>query len=104
MDFKLPSSTFSKDLWQEHKSFLKIAAKKDVFVKAVVGKATLIEDIYMAIEIIREVKPDLYFVLQPQNPFEDLLRYKMMNFEEVCRRSNVKVRVMRQQHKKIGVK
>lgn len=104
MDFKLPSSTYGKKLWSQHKDFLNIAAKKEVFIKAVIGKATMIEDILRTIRIIRQVKPDLPLVLQPQNPFEDLLRYKMMNFEEICRRKKVNVSVRRQLHKELGVR
>ena len=36
MDFKVPSSTGLRSYWDEHQEFLRIAAKKNVFVKVVV--------------------------------------------------------------------
>ena len=77
MDFKLPSSAGMKSHWQEHKQFLTIAKKKEIFVKAVVNHGTLIEDIFSSINIIKEVNPETMFILQPENPFEGLLVPKL---------------------------
>ena len=40
MDIKLPSSTRQKAYWAEHKEFLKIARRREVFVKVVVALNT----------------------------------------------------------------
>ena len=104
MDFKLPSSTYGKKLWSEHRQFLKVAAKKEVFIKSVIGKATMIEDILRVVRIMRQVKPELILVLQPQNPFEELLKYKLRNFEELCRRKKVNTIIRHQLHKELGVR
>ena len=104
MDFKLPSSTKMRSFWKEHKEFLKVALRKEVFAKAVIGKATLTEDIRKAIEVIKTVKKDLFFILQPQNPFEDLLEAKLINFEKICREQNINARVIAQLHKELGVR
>ena len=33
MDFKLPSSTKCRSFWDEHKRFLEVALRKEVFIK-----------------------------------------------------------------------
>jgi len=104
MDFKLPSSTAAKVFWQMHKEFLKIALKKEVFVKAVVNSSTELSDIIESIKIIKELKPDLCFVLQPQNPFEYFLGGKLKELEDICLKENINVKVIRQLHKELGVK
>lgn len=103
MDFKLPSSSGQHDFWSEHRDFLSVALKKNVFIKTVIGEATRIEDIFKAIEIIKTLPQDLLFVLQPQHPFEDALEKKLEYFQGVCRNQNINVRVIPQLHKKIGV-
>ena len=40
MDMKLPSSTQQRAFWKEHEEFLKIAKKKEVFIKAVITSQT----------------------------------------------------------------
>jgi len=102
MDFKLPSSTGQAAFWKEHEEFLKIAQEK-VFIKAVIGEATQVEDIYKAIEIIKKINPDIFFILQPQDSFEVLLNKKIIYFQAICREQNIKVNIMPQLHKKIGV-
>ncbi len=104
MDFKLPSSTILKDYWPVHRKFLKIAQGKDLFVKAVVGKDTLLEDIQIATAIIKEVKNDIPFILQPQNPFENLLEEKLKYFEKACRDDGVRVEIIPQLHKQLEIK
>jgi len=104
MDFKLSSSTGMRDFWREHREFLKISQEKEVFVKAVIGKDTLIEDVRIALAIIKEVDRDLFFVLQPENPFEELMEKKLNYFEKTCKQAGINVKIMPQLHKMIGVK
>ncbi|MBU1061720.1 MAG: 7-carboxy-7-deazaguanine synthase QueE, partial [Candidatus Omnitrophica bacterium] len=49
MDLKLPSSTGLRPYWGEHADFLKEGLKKELFVKAVVTRKTLLSDIIEAI-------------------------------------------------------
>src|SRR3989338_2525852 len=86
MDFKLPSSTGQKSFWVEHKEFLKIAKDKEVFIKAVVGKDTSIEDIKTSLAIIKEEAENTPFILQPENPFEEELENKLENFKKLCQK------------------
>jgi len=103
MDFKLPSSTGLKAFWREHKKFLEIAQKKEVFIKAVICKDTNSYDIIKSIEIIKSVNPKIYFILQPQNPYEDLLNDKLRYFENLCSKNNINVKIVYQLHKKLSI-
>jgi len=103
MDFKLPSSTRQAQCWSEHRKFLRIACAKEVFIKAVVGKDTLDDDILKAAWLIKEANPELCLVLQPENPFEDLLADKLELFRKLCIDKNIKVKILSQMHKKLGI-
>ncbi len=103
MDFKLPSSTKLEAFWKEHERFLRIALARKVFIKAVIGKDTLEHDILSAISLMKRCKASVPFVLQPENPYEDILEEKVSNFQALCRKNQIDVLVLTQIHKKIGV-
>ncbi|MCK5393540.1 MAG: hypothetical protein KAI91_04320, partial [Candidatus Omnitrophica bacterium] len=75
-----------------------------VFVKAVIGLNTSEEDLIECIKIIKKLKPDLFFVLQPQNPYENQLKPKMEIFEKICQQHKINVKIMFQLHKKLGIR
>ncbi|MBU2102616.1 MAG: 7-carboxy-7-deazaguanine synthase QueE [Candidatus Omnitrophota bacterium] len=104
MDFKLPSSGRHQVFWPEHKKFLEIASAQDVFVKAVITENTNAVDMAQAIAIIREVAPAVSLVLQPQNPFEDVLGAKLDSFKKMCQDAGVNVKIITQLHKKLGIR
>lgn len=104
MDFKLPSSGGGRPLWDEHREFLRNALGKEVFVKAVIGRETRIDDILSSLEIIKELNAKIPFVLQPQNPCEGILEQKMLFFQAFCFTHKVDARVIPQTHKKSGIK
>ncbi|UCD15462.1 MAG: 7-carboxy-7-deazaguanine synthase QueE [Candidatus Omnitrophota bacterium] len=104
VDFKLPSSTNTGSFWYEHKAFLKIAEKKEVFVKVVIGIDTQAKDIFKAIEIIKAVNGGIQFILQQQNPYESLLEDKAKSFHDICAKSGINTKIMRQLHKELGIK
>ncbi|MCM8788103.1 MAG: 7-carboxy-7-deazaguanine synthase QueE [Candidatus Omnitrophica bacterium] len=104
MDFKLPSSTGERDFWREHKKFLEIALKKEVFVKAVVCGSTEIKDILTSIAIIKEMASSIFFVLQPQHPFEDTVEEKLKLYQKICLEEGIKSKVIAQLHKFLGIK
>jgi organic radical activating enzyme len=111
MDFKLPSSTGQESFWAAHKDFLKIASEKEVFVKAVIGLNTEEQDILQAIDIIKNVvgadfmsaRNNIQFILQPQNPFEVLLKKKLNYFKMICENNQVNVKIMSQLHKELRI-
>ncbi len=85
MDIKLPSSTGLDSFWQAHRNFLKIASRKEVFLKAVICKATQETDLIYAIKLIKETNKSALLVLQP-NSYEDndFLREKIGRFRDLC--------------------
>lgn len=105
MDFKLPSSTKEMAFWTEHKKFLEIASKKDIFVKTVICRSTEFNDIKKAVRLLRSFSKNIPFILQP-NFFEmdKQLMMKIMDFQRFCLRDLSKVRIIPQVHKIFGVK
>lgn len=104
MDFKLPSSTDLKDFWEEHLEFLKVALRKEVFIKAVIGRNTCQDDILKSIAVIKGLKSSLCFILQPENPYEDVLAEKLEYFQEICVECGINTKVIPQLHKKLGIR
>lgn len=105
MDLKLPSSSGMGNLWQMHKKFLKIAVKKEVFLKAIICNNTLEEDLMEAISIIKEISPASVLVLQP-NSYEDrmVLNEKLSRFKIIAGQQNVVACVIPQIHKVMGLR
>jgi organic radical activating enzyme len=109
MDFKLPSSTGGRSYWHEHADFLKIASKKNVFVKAVVTPYTHREDIEKAVGLIKKLRKSIPFILQPASPVkphdEVIPNDKLLGFLEVGSRNEIdNMRVIPQIHKILKVK
>jgi organic radical activating enzyme len=105
MDLKLPSSTETGELWDRHRKFLKIAMRKEVFLKTVISQSTEEEDINKSLELIKKTKKRLALVLQP-NSFEndENLMRKMERFRQMCSRENVAAWIIPQMHKELGIK
>ncbi len=104
MDFKLPSSTGQFSYWRRHRNFIKVAQNTHLFAKVVIGRETLWEDLDKTIEIIKKIKPDLFLVLQPENPYESLLKEKLTVFKKRCTDGLISVKIIPQLHKKMGIK
>ena len=104
MDFKFPSSTGLLSLWRKHEEFLKIAQDKEIFIKAVISPVTREEDIFSALALVQELGQNLIFVLQPQNPFEEVLKGKLKYFQEICESRHINTKVILQLHKQLSVK
>jgi organic radical activating enzyme len=105
MDLKLPSSTDMGMLWGMHRKFLKVASKKDVFLKVVICQSTKEEDLIEALCLIKEVNKYVILVLQP-NSFEDYnqMREKLETFRYICEKADVTACIIPQVHKIAGVK
>jgi 7-carboxy-7-deazaguanine synthase len=109
MDFKLPSSTGQRAFWDEHFEFLKIASKKNVFVKAVVTPSTTAEDMKKAVGIINKAGKNIPFILQPVTPVnlgdaripnETLLQFLELGLDNGLDH----IRVIPQVHKMLNLK
>ncbi|QXE91149.1 7-carboxy-7-deazaguanine synthase QueE [Geomonas subterranea] len=104
MDIKLPSSSGSPELWDQHHAFLEVAAMKDVFVKIVVSQGTEDWEIQRSCAMIAAVDPAIPLILQPMTRDDgsigiDALR--TLELQELCS-SLREVRVIPQTHKFMG--
>ena len=100
MDIKLPSSAKCQSYWREHEEFLKIAKKRDVFIKAVVSSDTAKDDIVKATKLIAKIDREIIFILQP-NFFEmkNGVLSKCFEFQDYSLKYLSNVRVIPQMHK-----
>ena len=100
MDVKLPSSTKEKPYWQEHADFLKVARRKDVFLKAVITVDTTQEDVAKAVDIITSIDRKVLLILQP-NTYElkDGVVAKCVEYQNYCLKHLSHVRILPQMHK-----
>ncbi|MDR3244165.1 MAG: 7-carboxy-7-deazaguanine synthase QueE [Elusimicrobiota bacterium] len=64
MDFKMPSQC-KKNFFKEHKEFLKIASKKEVFIKIIITKSVQTAEIIKAAKTIKRVNKTAPLILQP---------------------------------------
>jgi len=105
MDLKLPSSSGMGNLWNMHRKFLKIAVKKEVFLKAIICLGTQEEDLLDALGLIREASPSSVLVLQP-NSYENqtVLNEKLSRFKEIANRQRIAACVIPQIHKIAGLR
>jgi len=105
MDIKLPSSTGQQDFWKEHKRFLSLADKKDVFLKAVICENTLETDMVKAIDLLKSANRSHTLVLQPDSSVAaGRLDEKMEKFKAICTASGIISCVIPQVHKNAGIK
>jgi len=99
MDIKLPSSTKCRPYWKEHEEFLKIALKKDIFIKTVISKETDKEDIVRAAGLVARVDPDILFIIQPNTYDLPAVMGKCIEFQEESLKQLNNVRILPQVHK-----
>ena len=105
MDFKLPSSTGLNNFWDEHRLFLEIASKKEVFIKMVIGESTDEEDLIDGLRLINKVAKYSVLILQPDSGTSNAaLNEKLESFKEICRKESIVTCVIPQVHKIAGVK
>lgn len=107
MDIKLPSVTGMRAYWQEHREFLKIALKKEVYVKVVVSEPTDPEELRQAVSLVQEYSPQIPFILQPVTPFgpvtETIEAVRLKEFFQFSKKHLPDVRVIPQVHAQLGL-
>jgi len=105
MDIKLPSSTQCRSFWKEHEEFLKLALKKEVFIKTVIAQTTKLEDIQKATDLVVGLNPHLPFILQP-NSFElsNGVVDQCLEYYDYCLKHLSDVRILPQMHKFLKVR
>ncbi len=106
MDIKLPTSTDMPALWEEHRSFLKIAAQREVQVKVVITAKTSKDDICKAIDIVASIDNTITFILQPDSLDMDTetVNQNCHRFKDISASVLKDVRIMPQMHKIWGVR
>jgi 7-carboxy-7-deazaguanine synthase len=105
MDIKLPSSTKCRPYWKEHEQFLKIARKKEVFIKAVISSDTDEDDVLRSMDLVADIDPEILFILQP-NYFDrqNGVVQKCIDFKQ-CNCARLKnIRIIPQVHKLLKVR
>ncbi len=65
LDFKIPTAAGSSQLWHLHEECLRIAVRKEVFVKIIIGKNILPQEIDKTCDIIERVNSHIPLVIQP---------------------------------------
>jgi len=105
MDFKLPSSTGADNFWEQHRKFLKVSSRKEVFVKIVVCESTIEDDLRKALQIIKEVNPGVIMVLQPDgNEDYAAIEEKIKRFKYLSIAENIVACIIPQMHKLVGIR
>jgi organic radical activating enzyme len=105
MDLKFPSSSGMGELWDKHKNFLKVACRKEVFLKAIICQGTKEDDLCQALKLIKEISPASILILQPNsNEHHDLLQDKLSSFKKICVQQGVTACAIPQIHKIVGVR
>jgi 7-carboxy-7-deazaguanine synthase len=100
MDIKLPSSTRQKAFWAEHKEFLKVASRKEVFVKVVIALNTKAEEVLKAARMVAGIDPGILFILQPN--YLDMKKgviEQCVGHQKSCAKILKDVRILPQVHK-----
>lgn len=67
-DVKLPGTSGTGELWEEHRRFLELAREKQLFVKAVISGRTTEDEIDRLVDLVAEVCPNTVLILQPVTP------------------------------------
>ncbi len=106
MDIKLLSSGGGPgELWPKHEDFLRLALKKEVFVKAVISGSTVQEDLLQVTELFKKTKCPSILILQPDSNEEpQVLEEKLGFFRDLCRKESVSACVIPQVHKIAGLR
>lgn len=107
MDFKLESASGVKPDTETHREFLAAAAKKDVFVKAIVCGSTPEEEIRECAAAVAGVSRRIALVIQPVTPIDEKTTpptgAQLLRFQIAASRLLDDVRVIPQCHKVMGL-
>jgi len=108
MDIKLPSSTKDKHFWEEHLEFLKIAKKREVFIKTVITNETHEADIERAVKLVEALDRNIPFILQPASESGEFKgvpdNARLLECQKKARSRLKDVRIIPQLHKIRGVR
>jgi organic radical activating enzyme len=100
LDFKIPTATGERQFWREHEQCLNIAVLKEVFVKVVINREVLPQEISTVCDIIERVDNSIPLVIQPVfgEPVSALLDIQKKALSKLT-----DVRIIPQIHKYLGL-
>ncbi|MBQ3834677.1 MAG: 7-carboxy-7-deazaguanine synthase QueE [Elusimicrobia bacterium] len=96
MDIKFQSAC-RKDLFKQHKEFLKICKNK-AFIKTVITKDTTKQEFIKAVNLVSEISKKIKFVIQPAG-FDRIINKKVFEFYSTAANKLDDVRILPQLHK-----
>jgi organic radical activating enzyme len=106
MDIKLDSVDHEAVDLETHRRFLLAGAARHLFVKVVIGPATVPDELDRAVAMVHEVAPETEIFLQPVTPFADVTAApspgQVLELQERALRLHPRVRVVPQTHKLIA--
>ncbi len=65
LDFKIPTATGRPGMWKKHEEILRIANKKDIFVKMVINENLIPRELDMVLSIIEKIDKNIPLIIQP---------------------------------------
>ena len=100
LDFKIPTATGERQFWSEHEQCLNIAVLKEVFVKVVINREVLPQEINTVCHIFERVDNSIPLVIQPVfgEPVSALLDIQKKALSKLT-----DVRIIPQIHKYLGL-
>jgi len=107
MDIKLPSATGGESYWANHEQFLRLANRKDVFVKVIITNDTKEADLRRSIEIVERVDNSIPLIIQPVTPFGKITRpgpKMLLSFQDMAREKLKDARIIPPIHRMLGMK
>ncbi len=106
-DLKLPSILKSKDLWEEHKEFIKIInnANKASYAKIVIEEKSTYEEIIKACKLLENYN-NIELVLQPVYSNYPCPLSHILKIEKLCSEilGRARIRVIPQIHRILGIR
>ncbi len=101
LDFKIPTATGERQFWSEHEQCLNIAVLKEAFVKIVINRNVLPQEIDTVCDIIKRVDSRIPLVIQPVfgEPVSVLLDIQKNALSKLT-----DVRIIPQIHKYLGLR
>jgi organic radical activating enzyme len=102
MDIKIPSTSGYLDLWEQHHEFLKIAVRKNVYIKTVISDATENWEIIKACKLISSIDKNIPYILQPLTLISGevgIAPIKTLELQEIASSYLSEVRIIPQTHK-----
>ena len=108
MDMKPASATHDRSFEKEHEEFLKIAVRREVFVKVIVTPDTVLGEVERFVALVEEVNASIPFIFQPvTDPFginTKALKLIESSLMPAAEKYLTDVRVIPQLHKIWGVR